>query len=188
MNVNGNLNDTSVASLGFFVGDPEASVSLDGKSILNVNNGAFTNTASFLYLTDHSTASVAGLFTNDVSSVVSLDQPTSETAPSGSILNANGGFTNSGEIALNNLSTLNNTEAFDNTGLIFLEGSALTTLNSETATGSFTNDGSLGYPAGFVSVDTTAARRAATSLPAADGDGPRRQAAHRHSLPPFQQQ
>ena len=153
LNVNGNFNNTSVASFGFYVGDPEASVSLDGKSVLNVNNGGFTNTASFLYLTNNSTANVAGLFTNDVNSAVSLDQGTDSSTPSGSILNANGGFANSGEIYLNNVSTLNNTGAFNNTGLIYLENSALTTFDTKTASGSFTNDGSLGYPGGFVSVD-----------------------------------
>jgi fibronectin-binding autotransporter adhesin len=154
LNVNGNLNNTSVASFGFNNGNPQAIVSLDGNSVLNVNNGAFTNTASFHYLTNNSTATVAGLFTNDVNSLVSLDQASGASTPSGSILNANGGFTNSGEIDLNNLSTLNNTGAFSNTGVIFLEGSALTTLNTKTTSGSFTNDGSLGYGGGYVSVDT----------------------------------
>ena len=154
LNVNGNLNNTSVPLVSFSVEDPEASISLDGKSVLNVNNGAFTNTGSFLYLTNNSTATVARLFTNDVNSLVSLDQATSGNTPSGSILNANGGFTNSGEIDLNNLSTLNNAGAFNNTGVIFLEGSTLTTLNTKAASGSFTNDGSLGYGGGDVSVDS----------------------------------
>lgn len=158
LNVNGNVNNSSVPLVSFSgPEDPEASISLDGKSVLNVNNGgAFNNTGSVLALTNSSTANIAGLFTNDFFSLVTLDQANGGTTPSGSILNANGGFSNAGEIDLNNLSTLNNTGAFNNTGIIFLEGSTLQTFDTKGATGSgsFTNDGSLGFSGGFLSVDS----------------------------------
>ncbi|HKD08533.1 MAG TPA: hypothetical protein VKB79_21710 [Bryobacteraceae bacterium] len=149
--VNGNVTNTGPE------GDGHAGISLDGGSSLNVA-GTFFSQGTFqgafiagLNLTNNSTATVTGLFTNQIGSLVSLD--------TASTLITKGGFSNSDAVTLNLNSTLANTGTFSNSGSIDLSnGSKLTTSglfdntggtltlhgggNSVTA-GSFNNPGSV---------------------------------------------
>ncbi len=106
-------------------GTGAATITID-ESTMNVNK-TFNNTGGVLNLTNAATVNVGGQFTNDAHGVVSLDaqQAFSESSGAydqyaGSVLNTNG-FSNSGQVSLNQSSTLNNTGDFDNSGTITVD-------------------------------------------------------------------
>lgn len=129
-------------------GEGAATISIDGSTMI-VNN-TFNNTGGVLNLMGRAQVTVKGQFTNDANSVVSLDgyqvfaSLHGADALNGSILNTNG-FSNSGEVSLNQESAINNTGAFENSGSVTIDNhSALNvTPHDGESDGSLTNTGSI---------------------------------------------
>ena len=160
LTVNGNVQQHGHQNSSAGDGFPYASINLEN-STLAVNAtqssaGTFNNTSALLSMLSGSTATVAGLFTNDVNSEVILDssqQPssrvssvstlTNNTNLGGSTLTTSSGFSNAGQVYINDGSILNNTGLFSNSGAVGLwSNSALnnTGLFNNTYTGTVTLD------------------------------------------------
>ncbi|HVV44775.1 MAG TPA: hypothetical protein VHC72_06205, partial [Bryobacteraceae bacterium] len=129
-------------------GEGAATISIDG-STMTVNN-TFNNTGGVLNLTNQAQVTVKGQFINDANGVVNIDgyqiyaSLQGADALNGSVLNTNG-FSNAGEVSLNQESAINNTGAFENSGSVTIDNhSALTvTPHDGESDGTLTNTGSI---------------------------------------------